>query len=775
MPTAAISLQRPLKIACVGGGPAGLYFALLMKKQQPRHEVIVYERNVADDTFGWGVVFSDQTLGHFSEADPESQASILQSFAHWDDIEIQFRNRTIRSTGHGFCGISRLKLLQILQNRCTDLGVTLEMGREIKSVSELDEADLIVATDGVNSIIRQEFSNHFKPEIDERKNRFIWLGTHKVFDAFSFLFVESEWGWFQAHAYRFDANTSTFIVETSQDCWRRAGLDCMTEDESIAFVESLFSEFLDGQSLMSRSAHLRGSAAWLCFKRVSNRNWVKDNIVLMGDAAHTAHFSIGSGTKLAMEDAIALAHLLNESDDRSIPQVLEQYESERKIEVLKIQSAARNSTEWFENVDRYTALPPEQFAYSLLTRSQRVSHEGLRQRDRVYLDHIESWFSQQADRVGSLVAVPPMFTPFSLRDMHLVNRVVVSPMAMYSAVDGVPGDFYLVHLGTRALGGAGLIFSEMTVVSPGGRITPGCAGIWNDEQGASWQRIVAFVHEHSQAKVCLQLGHSGPKGSTRLGWEGMDVPLERDNWSLLAASAIPWSADNQVPRAASRSDMDRVVAEFVAAAKRGADSGFDMLELHAAHGYLLSSFISPLTNQRTDEYGGSLDNRIRFPLEVFREVRRVWPQARPMSVRLSVTDWHKDGLTDVEGVAVAQAFKNEGVDLIDVSTGQTSTQADPVYGRMYQVPFADRIRNEIGVATLAVGNIFEADHVNSILASGRADLVALARPHLSDPFWTLRAAAELNYDSQAWPPQYLAGRDQQHRNLDRTGQLLRQI
>ena len=549
----------------------------------------------------------------------------------------------------------------------------------------------------------------------------------------------------------------------------------MTEDESIAFVVSLFSEFLDGQSLMSRAAHLRGSAAWLCFRRVSNQNWVKDNIVLMGDAAHTAHFSIGSGTKLAMEDAIALAYLLREPDDRPIPQVLEQYESERKIEVLKIQSSARNSTEWFENVDRYTALPPEQFAYSLLTRSQRVSHESLRQRDRVYLDHIESWFSQQAGRAGSAAARPPMFTPFRLRDMHLANRVVVSPMAMYSAVDGVPGDFHLVHLGTRALGGAGLIFSEMTVVSPAGRITPGCAGIWNDEQCAGWQRIVAFVHEHSQAKVCLQLGHSGPKGSTRLGWEGMDMPLETDNWSLLAASAIAWSADNQVPRAASRSDMDRVVAEFAAAAKRGADAGFDMLELHAAHGYLLSSFISPLTNQRTDAYGGSLGNRMRFPLEVFREVRRVWPQARPMSVRLSVTDWHKDGLTDEDGVAVAQAFKNEGVDLVDVSTGQTSTQADPVYGRMYQVPFADRIRNEIGVATLAVGNIFEADHVNSILASGRADLVALARPHLSDPFWTLRAAAELNYDSQAWPQQYLAGRDQQHRNLDRAGQLLRQI
>ena len=771
----ATSLQRPLKIACVGGGPAGLYFALLMKKHQPHHEVTVYERNAADDTFGWGVVFSDQTLGHFGEADPESQANILQSFAHWDDIEIRFRGRTIRSSGHGFCGISRLKLLQILQHRCAGLGVTLEMGREIKNACEFDEADLIVATDGANSTIRQEFADHFKPEIDERQNRFIWFGTHKVFDAFSFLFVESEWGWFQAHAYRFDSKTSTFIVETSQDCWHRAGLDRMAEDESITFVESLFSEFLDGQPLMSRAAHLQGSAAWICFRRVSNQNWVKDNIVLMGDAAHTAHFSIGSGTKLAMEDAIALAHLLEEPGNRSIPQVLEQYEAERKIEVLKIQSAARNSTEWFENVDRYTALPTEQFAYSLLTRSQRVSHEGLRRRDRVYLDRIEHWFSQQAGRAGSAVALPPMFTPFTLRDMHLTNRVVVSPMAMYSAVDGIPGDFHLVHLGTRALGGAGLIFSEMTVVSPTGRITPGCAGIWNDEQCAGWQRIVAFVHEHSEAKVCLQLGHSGPRGSTRLPWEGDDLPLEVDNWELLAASALAWSADNQVPRAASRSDMDRVVADFVAAAKRGADAGFDMLELHAAHGYLLSSFISPLTNQRTDVYGGSLNNRVRFPVEVFREVRRVWPQAKPMSVRLSVTDWHTGGLTDAEGVAVAQAFKNEGVDLVDVSTGQTSTQADPVYGRMYQVPFADRIRNEIGVATLAVGNIFEADHVNSILAAGRADLVALARPHLSDPFWTLRAAAELNYDSQAWPRQYLAGRDQQHRNLDRAGQLLRQI
>ena len=768
-------MKSPLNIVCLGGGPAGLYFALLMKKGDPRRQVSVYERNAANDTFGWGVVFSDQTLGHFSEADPSSGQAILRSFAHWDDIDVCFRGRTIRSSGHGFCGISRLRLLQILQNRCLELGVELNMQHEISSVTDFPDADLIVAADGLNSGVREAFSSHFRPQIDERKNRFIWLGTQRLFEAFTFIFIETEWGWFQAHAYRFDAQTSTFIVETTDQTWHRAGLDGMSETDSVEFAQSLFADSLQGQPLMSNAAHLRGSGAWIKFRRVSNQTWVKDNIVLMGDAAHTAHFSIGSGTKLAMEDAISLSRLFAESGGEPITQVLGRYEAERKIEVLKIQSSARNSTEWFENVERYSGLAPEQFAYSLLTRSQRVSHEGLRSRDRGYLDTVERWFAAGAGCSETSVPTPPMFTPFKLRDMALVNRIVVSPMAMYSAEEGLPGDFHLVHLGTRALGGAGLVFSEMTAVSPEGRITLGCAGIWTDQQATAWQRVVEFVHGHSEARVCLQLGHAGPKGSTRKGWEGMDVPLADGNWPVVAASEIRWSAASQVPRAMTRDDMDEIVVQFRAAAERAAQAGFDMLEIHAAHGYLLSSFISPLTNQRSDEYGGSLGNRLRFPLEVFREVRLAWPKARPMSVRISATDWHNDGLTPEESVEVARAFIAEGVDLLDVSTGQTSEAADPVYGRMYQTPFADRIRNETGVATMAVGNIFETDHANSILVAGRADLVALARPHLAEPFWTLRAAVELNYDAQAWPVQYHSGRDQQRRNLDRAGLLLRQI
>jgi len=768
-------MNSPLNVVCLGGGPAGLYFALLMKKGDPRRQVGVYERNAANDTFGWGVVFSDQTLEHFSEADPRSGQAILRSFAHWDDIDVCFRRRTIRSSGHGFCGISRLRLLQILQNRCLELGVELNMEHEIRTVTDFPDADLIVAADGVNSSVRDTFSSHFRPHIDERNNRFIWLGTPRLFPAFTFIFVETQWGWFQAHAYRFDDRTSTFIVETTDEAWRGAGLDRMSETDGLDFIQTLFADSLQGQPLMSNAAHLQGTDAWIRFRRVSNQTWVKDNIVLMGDAAHTAHFSIGSGTKLAMEDAISLSRLFTESHGESITGILGRYEAERKIEVLKIQSSARNSTEWFENVERYSRLAPEQFAYSLLTRSQRVSHEGLRSRDRAYLDSVERWFATGAGCSETSVPTPPMFTPFKLRGMTLANRIVVSPMAMYSAEDGLPGDFHLVHLGTRALGGAGLVFTEMVVVSAEGRITPGCAGLWTDSQAAAWQRVVGFVHQNSEARICLQLGHSGPKGSTRKGWQGMDVPLEEGNWPLVAASSIRWSAASQVPRGMTRDHMDEVVAQFRAAAQRAVGAGFDMLEIHAAHGYLLSSFISPLTNQRSDTYGGSLGNRLRFPLEVFRAVRQVWPADRPMSVRISATDWRSGGLTPQESVEVARAFIAEGCDLLDVSTGQTTEMADPVYGRMYQTPFADRIRNETGIPTMAVGNIFEADHANSILVAGRADLVALARPHLAEPFWTLRAAAELNYDAQTWPVQYHSGRDQQRRNLDRAGLLLRQI
>jgi anthraniloyl-CoA monooxygenase len=753
-----------MRIVCVGGGPAGLYFAIQMKRRDPSHSVAVVERNRPYDTFGWGVVFSDETLRNLEGADPPSKQEILDSFAHWDDIDIHFKGRVITSGGHGFCGIERKHLLNILQRRAEELGVELVFQHEVDDVAEFAGADLIVGADGINSKIRNRYAAQFRPTVHVAQNRFVWLGTHRIFEAFTFIFVQTEFGWFQAHAYRFDHDTSTFIVETTDANWRAAGLDRMDPAGTIAFCERLFAPWLEGHELLANMAHLRGSH-WLNFPRVANETWVHGNIVLVGDAAHTAHFSIGSGTKLALEDAIALARAFDKHG-ADVPAALAAYEAERKVDVLRIQSAARNSTEWFENVARYAQLEPEQFAYSLLTRSQRISHENLRLRDRPWLEGLERWLAGRAGH-PAVRPTPPMFLPFQLRDMPLANRIVVSPMATYSAQDGMPDDFHMVHLGARALGGAGLVFTEMVCVTPQGRITPGCAGLWSQAQMSAWARIVDFVHRRSAAKICLQLGHSGPKGSTQLGWEEIDAPLREGNWELIAPSATPWSPYNQVPRAMTRDDMDAVREAFVTATLYGARAGFDMLELHAAHGYLLSSFISPLTNQRTDDFGGSLKNRLRFPLEVFRAMRTVWPGHKPMSVRISATDWVEGGIVVADAVEIARAFKQEGVDLIDVSAGQTSIQAQPVYGRMFQTPFADRIRNEIGIATMAVGNITEPDHLNAIIAAGRADLCALARPHLSDPHFALRAAAGLGYAEQWWPQQYLAGKAQIERLVRR--------
>ena len=782
-----------MKIACIGGGPAGLYFAISMKLRDPSHEIAVFERNAPGVTFGWGVVFSDQTVENLNANDPKSAKIIADEFAHWDDIDVHIHGQTITSSGHGFIGIGRKRLLEILQDRARDLGVELHFNQECDPADpKWRDYDLVIASDGANSRFRDAQSQAFGVDIDVRRNKFVWLGTSKVFDAFTFAFEETEHGWIWAHAYRFAPDCSTFIVECSEETWRKFGFDTMSQDESIAACERLFGKYLDGHSLQSNATHLVGSAAWLNFRRIKCERWNAGNVILLGDAAHTAHFSIGSGTKLALEDAIKLAEVLHRvpslrgsdgaaaiqspqagllrsarnDESLSLQAALDEYFAERNLEVLKLQNSARNSTEWFETLERYLHFEPLQFAYSLLTRSQRISHENLRLRDREWLETVERWFWEKAGVPGKSAA--PMFAPFKLRELRLENRVTVSPMAMYSAVDGKPNDFHFVHYGERAIGGAGLVFTEMTCISPEGRISPGCTGMWNAEHIAAWKRIVDFVHANSKAKICLQLGHSGAKGSTKLGWDGNDVPLDEGNWPLMSAGDVPWSPVNQVPRQMTRADMDAVRDRFVAAVTMGLECGFDMVELHAAHGYLLSSFITPLQNNRTDEYGGSLENRLRYPLEVFAAVRAAWPPDKPMSIRISANDWAGDnGVTPDEAVEIGEAFAREGADLIDVSAGQTWADAQPVYGRMFQTPFSDKIRNEGKLATMAVGNIYEPDHANSILAAGRADLVALARPHLVDPFWTLRAAAALDYRDVHCPPQYLNGLSQLARNLKR--------
>jgi anthraniloyl-CoA monooxygenase len=757
-----------MRIACLGGGPAGLYFAISMKLRNPSHDIDLYERNRPNDTFGWGVVFSDQTVENLMVNDAVSGAVIRREFAHWDDIEVHIHGETVRSSGHGFIGIGRKRLLNVLQERARELGVKLHFEHEASAdLADWSGYELVIAADGANSRIRAAHEQHFGAEIQVRKNKFFWFGTEKVFEAFTFAFEETEAGWIWAHAYRFDDKRSTFIVEMAPDTWERLGLDRMDQTRAIALCERIFARYLDGNSLISNAQHLPGPQAWLNFRRIICDRWSYENLILLGDAAHTAHFSIGSGTKLALEDAIKLAEVLNRPG-LTREAALVEYQLERSVEVLKLQNSARNSTEWFETLDRYLHFEPIQFAYSLLTRSQRVSHENLRLRDKPWLEGVERWFQSKARGAPVNDPAPPMFAPYRLREMRLENRIVVSPMATYSAQDGLPNDFHLVHYGTRAQGGAGLVYTEMTCVSPTGRITPGCAGIWSPEHVAAWRRIVDFVRANSKAKICLQLGHSGAKGSTKVGWEGYDVPLEEGNWPLIAASDVAWSPANQKPRPMARADMDEVRDQFVAATRLGLEAGFDMIELHCAHGYLLSSFITPLQNTRTDEYGGPLHNRLRYPLEVFTAMRAAWPAGKPMSVRISANDWMGElGVTPDEAVEIARAFTDAGADLIDVSAGQTWADSAPVYGRMFQTPFADQIRNEARVSTMAVGNIFEPDHANSILAAGRADLVALARPHLVDPMWTLRAAAGQDYRGVHVPPPYLGGMSQLARNLKR--------
>jgi anthraniloyl-CoA monooxygenase len=763
-----------MKVHVIGGGPAGLYFAILMKKAWPATHVTVFERNRADDTFGFGVVFSDETLDAFERYDRESYRAITDNFAYWDDIEIHFKGTVHRIGGNGFCGCARTTLLKLLHQRARALGVELRFQSEIADLdAAMREADLVVAADGINSRVRETFAERFQPEGDLRPNKFSWMGSTRPFDAFTFFFRETEHGIFIAHCYQYEVGRSTWVMETDPETFARAGLDRLDEHASARFLEDVFAEELQGHRLtVNRSI-------WRSFPTIRCARWTHDNVVLIGDAKATAHFSIGSGTKLAMEDAIALYEAFRATGVGDVAGALAHFASQRRDEVEKTQHSADVSLVWFEHVKRFWDMHPTRFAFGLMTRAKAITYDNLALRAPEFVEDVDRLVAQEVRMQGfdtdTSRPLAPMFQPFRLRGMTLANRVVVSPMCQYSAVDGLPNDWHLVHLGSRAIGGAGLVFTEMTDVSAEARISPGCTGLYNDGHEAAWKRIVDFVHANSAAKICMQLGHAGRKGATKLMWEGIDEPLEAGAWPIVSASPLPYYPHSQVPREMTRADMDRVVADFVAATQRAERAGFDMVELHCAHGYLLASFISPLTNARTDDYGGSLDNRLRFPLDVFRAMRAVWPDEKPMSVRISATDWVDGGLTGDDAVEVARRFAEAGCDLIDVSTGQTVADAEPVYGRMYQTPFSDQIRNEGGLATMCVGAITSADQVNTIVAAGRADLVALARPHLVDPFFTMRAAAWYGAGDIHCPPQYLAGRDQAFRNSARDREELTEL
>jgi len=775
-----------MKVHVIGGGPAGLYFAILMKKAWPATRISVFERNRPDDTFGFGVVFSDETLDNFEAHDRESYRAIIGHFAYWDDIEINFRGTTHRIGGNGFCGCSRATLLKILGRRARSLGIDIQYQREISPLDPaLRDADLVVVADGINSRFRETFAERFKPSIDLRPNFFSWMGSTRPFDAFTFFFRETEHGIFIAHCYQYEPQRSTWITETDPQTFARAGLDKLDEAASARFLENLFKDELKGHRLITNRS------IWRNFPTIRCERWVADNLVLIGDAKATAHFSIGSGTKLAMEDGIALYDAFCDTGGRDVSAALAHFENQRRDEVEKTQHSADVSLVWFEHVDRFWNMDPTRFAFGLMTRSKAITYDNLALRAPEFVREADRVVARDTKSLGlnPLLHPPPfagegregaqplapMFQPFRLRGLTLENRAVVSPMCQYSTQDGLPNDWHLVHYGSRAIGGAGLMFTEMTDVSRDARISPGCAGMYNDAHEAAWKRIVDFVHAQSRTKFCLQLGHAGRKGGTKLMWEGIDEPLPEGGWPIISASPLPYFPHSAVPREMTRADMDQVVADFVAATRRAERARFDMVELHAAHGYLLASFISPLTNRRSDEYGGPLANRLRFPLEVFRAMRAAWPDEKPMSVRISATDWTDGGLTGDDAVEVARAFADAGCDLIDVSTGQTVADAQPVFGRMYQTPFSDQIRNEAGLATMCVGAITNADQVNTIIAAGRADLVALARPHLVDPYFTMKAAAWYDAPLIHCPPQYLAGKEQIFRNSAREREEVRAL
>ena len=750
-----------MRVAVIGGGPGGLYFSALMKQLDPSHEVTVWERNAPDDTFGFGVVFSDETLGGIENADPVIAARMSEQFARWTDIDVLFGGTTHTVGGQGFAAMGRKELLQLLQERAIELGVEIRFRTPAPDPAELmADYDLVLAADGVNSRAREQFADRFVPDLDRRVSKYMWLGTDRVFEAFTFAVLHTPHGIMQLHGYPYSDAGSTFLIEMHEDVWRAAGFDAtenevfppgVSDDHSVDKIRGFFADVLDGHEVLTNNSK------WLNFTTVRNQHWHHENLVILGDAAHTAHFSIGSGTKLAMEDALALAACLHEHD--RLGAALDAYETERRPVVASTQRAAQASLEWFERIGQYADQDPLQFSFNLLTRSRRITLDNLALRDAAFAADVV----RGAGFAGRTEDEPAMFRPHRIGALELKNRIIVSPMDMYSSVEGVPGDFHLVHLGSKAMGGAGLVMTEMVCVSAEGRITPGCGGLYTDEQRDAWGRIVDYVHGTSTAKIGVQIGHSGRKGSTRLMWEGIDDPLPEGNWSTLAPSALPYGPANHAPVEIDRVGMDRVREEFVAATRRAAAAGFDLAELHAAHGYLISSFLSPVSNRRTDEYGGALENRLRFPLEVFDAMRAAWPAERPLTVRLSAVDWCEDGNELDDAIEIARAFIAHGADAIDVSSGQIAKEEKPQFGRSYQTPFADAIRNrvaaEVGVSVIAVGAVSSHDDVNSILLAGRADLVALGRTHLWDPQWTLHAAADQGYRGEGadWAAPFRAG------------------
>lgn len=766
-----------MRVACIGGGPASLFLSILLKVRRPSTEIVVHERNRPGETFGFGVVFSDETLSNIADSDPSSISSIQAEFRYWSAMDVRRGGRSITSDGHGFAALSRFRLLDILELRAADLGVDIRHGSEICSTAELADADLIVAADGVNSMVREANTERFLPEVQNGTAKYIWAATEAPFDRFTFLFEETPHGWVQAHVYPFDDTMSTFIVEMAESTWAAAGLAGHVEDappgssdaHALSWCEALFSQHLDGHCLVGNNSK------WTNFPRISCGNWTDGSVVLLGDAAHTAHFSIGSGTKLALEDAIGLADAICAVPDLS--EALSTYEDARRPVVESLQRAAASSEDWFQQVDHHARLSVEQFTFSLLTRSQRVTYDNLHERDQAYAGSALASFhaAGPTEHRHADPSTPPMFYPFTIGDMHLHNRIVVSPMAQYSSVEGMPDDWHLVHLGSRAVGGAGLVMTEMTCTSADARITPGCPGIWTDEQAGAWARTTDFVHRHSQARIGLQIGHAGRKGSTKVPWEEVDAPLDDGNWPLVAASSIPYRSDSQVPGELAVEDMDSVVGQFSAAARRAVAAGFDLLEVHAAHGYLLSSFLSPVTNRRTDRFGGSLENRARFPLAVIGAVRDAWPAPKPLSVRISATDWLSGGFDVSEATELALMLKALGVDILDVSTGQVDQSEQPAFGRLYQTPFSEAIRNTVDIPTMAVGAITSTDDVNTILMAGRADLCMLARGHLIDPYWSLNAAIDLGQQDHPWPVQYRPGRTSRRRDQSATSLIDRDL